>query len=348
MQIDKKYYPTYIRTYNEDELFYRRLYEYEHDTPEALQTFLDSCNKEEIANRKLYVPEFYSDGWSTFLRESSIFQNVAGDIKVVKHNRYSPFFLHQHEFFEILCVYEGSCDMEIQGKPFHFKAGDICIIPPNTLHGVSIFDDSIAINIMEKSSTFRETFFPNFRAGNVLSHFFTHVLYRKTEGNYMIFQTGEDSLIHSILEDLHIEYLGHQKYCESILRNMIMLFWGQLLRRHENHTISFCSANTDANIPEIIEYLTQNYQSITLNSAAEHFGFSVSHFSALLKENTGHTFLQIIKDIKLGQACRALKNTQLSISAICEIVGYDNPEYFMKLFKKEYGMTAGEYRKTNL
>jgi len=200
---------------------------------------------------------------------------------------------------------------------------------------------------MEKSSTFRETFFPNFRVGNILSHFFTHVLYRKTEGNYMIFQTGDDFLIHSLLEDLHIEYLGHQKYYESILRNMTMLFWGQLLRRHENHTISFCSANTDANIPKIIEYLTLNYQSVTLKGAAEHFGFSISHFSALLKENTGHTFLQIIKDIKLGQACRALKNTRLSISAICEIVGYDNPEYFMKLFKKEYGMTAGEYRRVN-
>ncbi|MGN8886036.1 helix-turn-helix transcriptional regulator [Blautia sp. HCP28S3_G10] len=57
------------------------------------------------------------------------------------------------------------------------------------------------------------------------------------------------------------------------------------------------------------------------------------------------TFLQIIRDIELNQACRALRETILSNTAICELVGYDSPEHFMRTFKKAYGMTPGEYRK---
>ena len=56
---------------------------------------------------------------------------------------------------------------------------------------------------------------------------------------------------------------------------------------------------------------------------------------------------KIIRDIKLNQACRALRETSLSNHAICELVGYESPEHFMRTFKKTYGMTPGEYRKKN-
>lgn len=346
MRIKKTEFSSFIHRYEEDELFYQNLYQCTLDSSEALQAFLSSYSLDEIKRRKLYVPQIHTNGWASFLREESIFANVAGDIKVTKHYRYSPFYEHQHEFFEILCMYEGTCTMQISGASHQLKTGDICIIPPKTLHGVSIFDDSIAINIMERKSTFQETFFPNFDVGNILSRFFSHVLYHKSEGNYMIFQTGEDACIHSLLEDIFIEYLGHKKYSASILRNMVMLFWGMLLRRHEEHIVSFFSpSGASMPVSEIMDYLSQNYQTATLNSTASRFGFSPSHFSTLIKEATGRNFSQIIKEIKLGLACKALKNTDLSITAICEIIGYDNPEYFMKVFKKEYGKTAGEYRK---
>ena len=69
------------------------------------------------------------------------------------------------------------------------------------------------------------------------------------------------------------------------------------------------------------------------------------YFTAKQKEGTGRTFLQIIRDIKLNQACRAFRETSLSNAAICELVGYDSPEHFMHTFKKAYNMTPGEYRK---
>ena len=69
--------------------------------------------------------------------------------------------------------------------------------------------------------------------------------------------------------------------------------------------------------------------------------------SILTKDSTGRTFLQIIRDIKLNQACHALRETSLSNLAICELVGYESPEHFMRTFKKTYGMTPGEYRKKN-
>ena len=117
---------------------------------------------------------------------------------------------------------------------------------------------------------------------------------------------------------------------------------------HENDIESILTKNsTGKSVTEILNYLNCNYQSVTLRDAARHFGYSISHFSTLIRESTGRTFLQIIRDIKLDQACRALRETSLSNLAICELVGYESPEHFMRTFKKAYGMTPGEYRKKN-
>ena len=95
-----------------------------------------------------------------------------------------------------------------------------------------------------------------------------------------------------------------------------------LLRFHENDIESILTK-------DILNYLNRHYQSVTLREAAKHFGYSTSHFSTLIKESTGRTFLQIIRDIKLNQACHALRETSLNNLAICELVGYESP-YFKK------------------
>lgn len=87
---------------------------------------------------------------------------------------------------------------------------------------------------------------------------------------------------------------------------MLVIFWAMLLRFHENDIESILTKNsTGKSVTEILNYLNCNYQSVTLRDAARHFGYSISHFSTLIRESTGRTFLQIIRDIKLDQAYRA-------------------------------------------
>lgn len=318
----------------------------EKKNPDTFFTYVDSLDKDYIKKHELYIPAVCGEGWYPYIDEKQQFRGSTANIEICKHFRYTPVFSHEHEFFEILCVYDGNAQTTIQGISHPLKTGDICIIPPNTIHSVGIFDDSVAFNIIIRSSTFQSTFFQSLSTDNALSQFFAHVLYHKTEGNYLIFHTGNDTQIQDALENLYIEYLGHEKYSGTFLNSMLILFWAMLLRYHENDIESILTKDTTGgSMTEILNYLNHNYQTATLCETAEHFGYSTSHFSTLIKEGTGQTFLQIIREIKLGQACRALRETSLSNAAICELVGYDSPEHFMRVFKKTYHMTPGEYRK---
>ena len=349
MKLTRSEFQNYIHAYEPDEIFYRDLYFAEKDHPETFREYCQGLDKELIASHNLYVPVHFNEAWFPYVEESDVFKNFNGNIMLSKHYRYSPIYVHEHEFFEILCIYDGTAHTTIQGISHTLHTGDICIIPPHTKHSVSIFDDSVAFNILVRSSTFQSSFFQTLTADSALAQFFAHVLYRKTEGNFLIFHTGTDNIVMESMENLYIEYLGHEKYNYTFLNSMLVLFWAQLLRYHENDIESILTKDTaGSSMTEILNYLNHNYQTITLSDTAEHFGYSVSHFSTLIKEGTGRTFLQIIRDIKLNQACRALKETTLSIPAICELVGYETPEHFMRTFKKAYGMTPGEYRKNSI
>ena len=349
MKLTRSEFQNYIHAYEPDEIFYRDLYFAEKDHPETFREYCQGLDKELIASHNLYVPVLFNEAWFPYVEESDVFKNFNGNIMLSKHYRYSPIYVHEHEFFEILCIYDGTAHTTIQGISHTLHTGDICIIPPHTKHSVSIFDDSVAFNILVRSSTFQSSFFQTLTADSALAQFFAHVLYRKTEGNFLIFHTGTDNIVMESMENLYIEYFGHEKYNYTFLNSMLVLFWAQLLRYHENDIESILTKDTaGSSMTEILNYLNHNYQTITLSDTAEHFGYSVSHFSTLIKEGTGRTFLQIIRDIKLNQACRALKETPLSIPAICELVGYETPEHFMRTFKKAYGMTPGEYRKSSI
>lgn len=348
MKISKSGFKEYIRIYNEDEMFYKQLYEEERLRPEGFQDYVAGLDRNYIENHALYVPAIHGK-WLNYLKEYELFSAPADHIVIQKHNRYSPEYIHEHEFYEIFYVYEGTCENTIQSEKYACKKGDVCILPPKTQHNIAVFDDSIVINIMLKASTFHEAFFDIFTGNHVLSQFFSHILYDKTENNYLLFHTGDDHIIHSLVEDLYIEYYGHEKYAETILKNYMMTFFCLLLRNHENHLESFLNtSHKNLDMLGVLNYLQKHYAKITLKSAAEHFNFSVPHFSKLIKENTGHNFIEILKDIRLEKACYAMVHTDLSIMTICEIIGYPNPEHFSRLFKKEFGMSPGAYRKSKI
>jgi phospholipid N-methyltransferase len=54
---------------------------------------------------------------------------------------------------------------------------------------------------------------------------------------------------------------------------------------------------------------------------------------------------QYILSLRMVNAQSLLENTEYNIGEIAEIVGYDNPLYFSRVFKKEYGVSPAQYRK---
>lgn len=99
-------------------------------------------------------------------------------------------------------------------------------------------------------------------------------------------------------------------------------------------------------VSNVIEYTDLHLsQEILLSRLAEESGVSESSLSRQFKKETGHTFGQYLAKKRCEKAAMLLKGTSLQIQEISGHVGYPDNNYFVKVFKRLYGVTPSEYRK---
>ena len=94
-----------------------------------------------------------------------------------------------------------------------------------------------------------------------------------------------------------------------------------------------------------VQYFHQNYHKlISIEDYASSLHMSVSWFIRNFKEYTGSTPAQYILALRISNAQSLLETTDYNVNEIAEIVGYDNPLYFSRIFKKQLGLSPSQFR----
>lgn len=100
---------------------------------------------------------------------------------------------------------------------------------------------------------------------------------------------------------------------------------------------------------QIVQFIKENYtQNITLTSLSEQYGLSVGYLSGRLKEDLGFPFSEYVTNKRIQKARELLADETLSIESIAGMVGYNDYFYFIKVFKKNTGISPSKYRKNLL
>lgn len=95
-----------------------------------------------------------------------------------------------------------------------------------------------------------------------------------------------------------------------------------------------------------IQYLDEHFhESVSLETVAEYVGLSSFYFSKLFREEAGITFIDYLTRLRIKEAKRLLLETDHSLKRICFEVGYRDPNYFSRVFKKTIGMSPSDFRR---
>ena len=93
-------------------------------------------------------------------------------------------------------------------------------------------------------------------------------------------------------------------------------------------------------------YFSEHYnEAISIEDFAQSRGMSVSWFMRNFKQIAKVTPMQYILNIRINNAVTLLETTDYNVAEISAIVGYDNPLYFSRIFKKQRGVSPSDYRK---
>lgn len=337
----------WIYEMNPDELFYRELYQMRMEG-KPIEPFIQQYDIKKIQHHHLLIPEVietippqYEDAFFFDLTDSN-------SIIVQKHNRYSPALFHKHTFFELLYVYDGNCQQKLEEKDCMLSAGDLCIIPPGIRHSITVNDNSIVINVLILKKTLHHIFHTFLSTPNILSAFFLNNIYDMEKNDYIIFHAGNDYEIRQSFLYMLLESINQDKCYYQVISNTLTIVFSLLIRNHEQ-TAEIPVLNHLSEMQfKLLNYIQTNNSAITLNDVARHFHYTPEYTSKLIKQSTGMTFSDIVQRVRLKKAIDYLENTNLSIAAICGEIGYESPEYFIRLFKKHMKLSPSAYRKQYL
>lgn len=94
------------------------------------------------------------------------------------------------------------------------------------------------------------------------------------------------------------------------------------------------------------KYIREHYaEPLTLQAVSEHVGLSASYFSSAFKKEEGASFLDYLTQVRIDAAKELLMDTEMDMWDIAERVGFSDPKYFHKRFKKFLGISPNGYRK---
>ncbi len=102
---------------------------------------------------------------------------------------------------------------------------------------------------------------------------------------------------------------------------------------------------TEALIHEALEYLASHFgEALTLEGMASRVRLSSFYFSKSFKQCTGSTFIDYLTLLRIKKAKELLKDPKWSVKEISVKVGYPDPNYFTRVFKRIEGVSPTEYR----
>ncbi|MCA1296491.1 helix-turn-helix domain-containing protein [Paenibacillus sp. alder61] len=98
-------------------------------------------------------------------------------------------------------------------------------------------------------------------------------------------------------------------------------------------------------IGDILAYIEQHYQSeLSLQDLASHFQVSREYISRKFKQEFGDNFSDYLAAYRIDKAKKLMRNPNLKVQRIAEMVGFNDVKYFSKVFKKQEGLSPREYR----
>jgi AraC-like DNA-binding protein len=255
---------------------------------------------------------------------------------------HEPF--HRQDFFFINYAYKNSYQALSEKYNNLIVIGeDECYIGQPysgyALRADSKVDVTIIGVLIRKDSFFRE-YLPTVYTDSDLFKFFINPQKNKFSDEYIHLPVAREHAIRMILEMMVVEYADRKEDTQRILKSMLQTLLLEIARRYR---IEKAGTSPRSVTEQILDYMGDHSDVVTLKDIAAHFHYHPNYISALLHRETGRKFSEILLEKRMERAVLLMKNTPLSIEEIAAMLGYSNHSNFYKAFKEYYGVTPREF-----
>ncbi len=232
------------------------------------------------------------------------------------------FVPHWHEGMEILHCISGRGRVNINGSFFDFTPGRTVIVNSNRIHSVISDTPKITYKCI--------ILFEEFCSDNGIDR-----------DKYTYTPVADSTEIARLFLKMHDDFHSGSSALKIRLDATELLY--ALTEGFAYEAQSTKEAATEG-IKAAIDYINRNYaDNITLDTIAHVSNLNRFYFTKKFKDMTGKTFNDFLGGVRCQKAGEIIKSGR-TVNEACYAVGYSDPAYFSRVFKKFMGMPPSKYR----
>ncbi|MEU0535851.1 helix-turn-helix domain-containing protein [Amycolatopsis tolypomycina] len=239
-------------------------------------------------------------------------------------------FPHRHTFYELVHVTGGTGAHVVDTARWPLRPPHLGVIAPGQVHqwaGVAGLTGHVVL--------FTDDFLLDHPADREL-------LRRLGERPWLRLDAHADAGVRRLIADLEEEFRGGGEGTESVLRalvHVLVVRAGRLLGTPR-------PAPAGALAAEFVRLAGHPEPGLwSVSAHAERLGVTPGHLTEAVKAATGRTAAQLLRETRIREAQRFLLRTDLTVRQVASRVGFADPAYFCRFFRRETGLSPGDFRR---
>ncbi|MFF2778110.1 helix-turn-helix domain-containing protein [Streptomyces sp. NPDC058052] len=237
---------------------------------------------------------------------------------------------HRHTFYEIVHVVEGSGVHVLDTERYPLRPPQLGVILPGQVHrweGVRGLEGSLVL------------FTPEFLVDGPDD---PRLLRRLGERPWVDLDAAAHERTSRLMEELAEEYRSGDDGFAGVLRSLLHV----LLVRAARVPGGRPAAPAPRGLAEDFLGLTgRAAEGLSVRECAGRLGVSPGHLNEAVRAATGRTPAALLREARVREAQRLLVATSLSVRQVAARVGFEDPAYFCRFFRREVGRSPGDFRK---
>lgn len=255
--------------------------------------------------------------------------------------------MHGHsDFSELVIVLEGNAVHLVGDEKYPISKGEVFVINKNTAHGYSEASNFKICNIMFKPEIMHERIFNIKQTAGFQALFVVepHYLQNNRFESRLCLNAHDFEIVKNMIDEMISEYVNKEDGWQT---SVYALFIRLCVMLSKIYQISEPDANREVvKLSRAIAFIEKNFcDNISICELAFECGYSERQFCRLFKFTFSTTPNLYITRLRMNKAQQLLENTQMPISEVSWNCGYDDQNYFSRVFKKHMGISPTEYRK---
>lgn len=268
-------------------------------------------------------------------------------IVTIHYFEFGPTFVYageRHDFWEMVYVDKGCVSIQRDGETLILKQGEILFHEPNEFHSIRSLDSSpnfFVISFHCTSPAMASFARYQTRLDKTLNAYLASII-MEAEKTYWIPKNDHNLKKLTLRENALV---GGEQLIKTYLEQFL-IFLLRLMISTKAQSFPQKDVAEDPLIEAIRHYLMVNVEkNIRIEDLCKEFDYSRSYLCHRFQSKTGQTLASYAMQLKVDEAKRLIRETDLNLSQISTRLSFENPQYFSRVFKRVTGMTPTEFKK---